>query len=110
MVKIETGFALAVTALLGGCDVAPQPPVTETAPRIIEQAAKPLIGESLVLAEWRKADNRAACAPLAFRSDGGAGGTARRAAFSGGWAVAFDQPDMSSAYGVAGAGLLPEDR
>lgn len=125
MMKIEFGLAVSIAALLSGCGDAPQPPanradverpsppaspVTETAPRIIEQRAKPLIGEAIVLAEWRKADNRGACAPLALRSDGGAGGTPRPATFSGGWAVAFDQPGLRSAYGVAGAGLLPEDR
>jgi len=117
--------AIMVASLVGGCDRAGDGPAAradakmrsgsaspdiKTVPRGIEQVAKPLIGAAIVLAEWRKADNRGACAPLAFRSDGGAGGTPRRATYSGGWAVAFDQPSLRSAYGVAGAGLLPEDR
>lgn len=110
MVKIEYGLALSIVILLGGCEIAPRPPATATASRNVGQAAKALIGESLVLAEWGRADNRAACFPLAFRSDGGAGGTPSRATASGGWAVGFDQPDLRSAYGIAGVGLLREDR
>jgi hypothetical protein len=68
-----------------------------------------LVAQSLVLAEWRKAENRRVCAPLAFAGDGRAAGRARRANFSGGWAVAFDLPGRRSAYGVAGAGVLPGD-
>ncbi|MDB5723357.1 MAG: hypothetical protein JWQ16_111 [Novosphingobium sp.] len=70
---------------------------------------RPLIAQALVLTEWRKAENRRVCAPLAFAADGRAGGRARRANFSGGWAVAFDLPGRRSAYGVAGAGVLPGD-
>ena len=73
-----------------------------------------LAGEATVLAEWRKAENRASCAPLAFLPDPLTAarfprGTVRRAYFGGGWAVAFDLPDERSAYGVAGVGLLPRD-
>lgn len=67
------------------------------------------IAQATVLAEWRKAENRRACAPLAFTAEGGARGQARRAAFGGGWGVAFDQPGLRSAYGLAGTGLLPGD-
>lgn len=70
----------------------------------------PLLGEAVVRSQWAKAANRASCAPLALRSDAKAGGTPRPATFSGGWAVAFDQPDRRSAYGVAGSGLTPDDR
>lgn len=75
-----------------------------------ERQRAPLLGESIALAQWRKAANRATCAPLALTSDAGAGGVPRPATFSGGWAVAFDQPDRRSAYGVAGVSALPEDR
>lgn len=71
--------------------------------------AAPLVGQATVLAEWRKAENRRACAPLAFSSDGGLRGTSRRAYFGGGWGIAFDRPGLRSAYGVAGSGLLPGD-
>jgi hypothetical protein len=70
---------------------------------------RPLAAQALVVAEWRKAENRRVCAPIAFGADGRAGGTARRANFSGGWAVAFDLPRWRSAYGVAGVGVLPGD-
>ncbi|MES2903364.1 MAG: hypothetical protein V4696_04185 [Pseudomonadota bacterium] len=69
-----------------------------------------MLGEKIARAEWSKASNRTACSPLGLRSDAKAGGTARAAIFSGGWAVAFDQPDRRSAYGFAGAGALPDDK
>lgn len=69
----------------------------------------PLVAQALVLAEWRKAENRRVCAPLAFATDDRVEGRARRANFSGGWAVAFDLPGRHSAYGLAGAGVLPGD-
>jgi hypothetical protein len=43
--------------------------------------------------EWRLAENRATCAPLAPADLGViSGATARRANFAGGWAVAWDLP------------------
>lgn len=97
---------------------APQPvpepgPVPNPRPGDIVNPPPPpaaLIGETLVEAEWRSAANRASCAPLALRSAGGIKGTPRPATFSGGWAIAFDQPDRRSAFGVAGTGLTPADR
>lgn len=71
---------------------------------------QPLVAEQLVLAEWLHAENRTVCAPLAFAKVAPGGWSARRAEFSGGWAVAFDRPGMRSAFGVAGTGSLPEDR
>lgn len=71
--------------------------------------AAPLVARALVLTEWRKAENRRVCAPLAFAADGHARGRARRANFSGGWAIAFDLPGRRSAYGLAGTGVLPGD-
>lgn len=67
-----------------------------------------LFGRNLVLAEWKKAENRSYCKPLTFSNDGGVGGIARRAQFYGGWAVAFDLPGARSAYGVAGTGVRDE--
>ena len=63
------------------------------------------IAEQQTLAEWGKAKNRSSCAPLAFTDNGGAAADPRAAAFSGGWAIAFDQPRMRSLYGVAGTGV-----
>lgn len=78
-----------------------------------ETSAQPgssrFLAAGLVRMEWSKAENRAICAPIAFSSDAGAPATARRAEFSGGWAVAFDTPDQRSAYGLAGPGTIPED-
>ena len=68
-----------------------------------------LLAADLIRAEWNKAENRDVCAPLAFISDAGAGGAPRRANFAGGWAVAFDLPDLRSAYGVAGPGEIDTD-
>jgi hypothetical protein len=60
--------------------------------------------------EWRKADNRARCAPIAPSSLGaGSGATARRAQFGGGWGVAYDMPELRSAFGVAGTGVAAAD-
>lgn len=60
---------------------------------------------AVYLEEWRKAENRATCAPIAPAGLGaGAGATPRAATFAGGWGVAYDLPDLRSAFGVAGAG------
>lgn len=72
---------------------------------------QPRLGAAIALSEWSKAPNRAACAPLALASDGGApNAKARRANFGGGWGVAFDLPGRRSAFGFAGSGLLDGDR
>ncbi len=57
--------------------------------------------------QWQKAENRAICALIAPRAVGPAGQDARPrpATFAGGWAVAYDLPDMRSAFGIAGAGV-----
>lgn len=80
-----------------------------TAPASLAAERRPLIPHEEVLGQWRKAENRGSCAPLAFARDGGQGGTSRRAYFGGGWGVAFDRPGLRSAYGLAGTGHLPED-
>lgn len=91
--------------------IKPPPPHVGAPPEVPPAAgASTYPGRALVLAEWRKADNRADCAPLAFRADGPIDGTPRRANFSGGWAVAFDLPNLRSAYGLAGPGIIPQDK
>lgn len=67
-----------------------------------------LVAENLVLTEWGKAENKASCAPASFLKTGQPM-NARRADFSGGWAVAFDLPGLRSAYGIAGTGSLDSD-
>jgi hypothetical protein len=56
---------------------------------------------------WRQAANRNRCAllaPVQLDPAVAADVTPRPATFSGGWAVAYDLPDVRSAFGVAGSG------
>lgn len=78
-------------------------------PPLAAKASRPG-AESLIRTEWSKAANRRECAPLQFTAPPSPRGIPRRALFSGGWAVAFDTPQLRSAYGLAGPGLLDEDR
>jgi hypothetical protein len=56
------------------------------------------------LEQWRKAKNRALCAPVAPIDLAGHPDAKPRAAnFSGGWAVAYDEPGVRSAFGIAGS-------
>ncbi|MGN6496468.1 MAG: COG3650 family protein [Tsuneonella sp.] len=91
-----------------GCGWSDSHPASAPQAEAAKQPAK-LAASELVLAEWRKADNRAACAPLSFTADAAGEGAPRSAVFSGGWGVAFDRPGVRSAFGIAGTGLLPED-
>lgn len=74
----------------------------------------------MFITEWKKAENRATCAPVAFVHGGSIeGAKPRRANFYGGWAVAYDKAGLPgnspsgehcdtcgrSAYGIAGAGV-----
>lgn len=96
-------------------DSSPAPPPPPAAPALdpAPWSAPPLSADSVPAvykAEWQKAENRETCALLAPASLGdGAGATPRRANFSGGWAVAYDQPGLRSAFGVAGAGTSAAD-
>lgn len=52
---------------------------------------------------WRRAENRETCALVAFSSTSATeGATPRMAIFAGGWGVAYDQPQLRGAFGVAG--------
>lgn len=85
----------------------PAPPALPTAPwagRRLDAGQVP----AAFVAEWRKADNRATCA-LVAPADLGAGATPRGAYFAGGWSVAYDQPGLRSAFGVAGTGSRVAD-
>jgi hypothetical protein len=66
---------------------------------------------AVYVAEWEKAENRATCALIAPAALGDAarGATPRAAHFAGGWAVAYDLPNLRSAFGVAGAGVRASD-
>ena len=91
----------------------PQPPAASPAPTpapwngpMLSSAAVP----SAYVAEWRKAANRDSCALIAPADLGvGRTATARAATFSGGWAVAYDMPDVRSAFGIAGTGSRASD-
>ncbi|WP_420126298.1 hypothetical protein [Longimicrobium sp.] len=62
------------------------------------------------MAEWRKAANRSTCALVAPANPGAvAGAVPRGAYFAGGWAVAYDQTGLRSAFGVAGTGSRAAD-
>jgi hypothetical protein len=106
--------ALAALLLLTACTTTPStPPATSPASTFPVQA--PWRGDALTRAQvpaayitqWEKAENRAACALIALASVGeaGAGATPRGATFSGGWSVAYDLPNLRSAFGVAGTGV-----
>lgn len=96
-----------------GEPTAPEPPQNEP-PRVAAPwASDRLAGDAVpavLLAEWRAAENRATCAPLAPASLGEwTAATPRAATFSGGWAVAWDLPEARSAFGVAGTGVSAAD-
>ena len=62
---------------------------------------------AVYLEEWRAAENRATCAPLALRAPEPEEAEPRAATFAGGWGVAYDLPGLRSAFGVAGTGAEP---
>lgn len=87
------------------------PSSSPSAPRGQAAAPEPrLVAEAVVLGEWQDAANKQDCAPLAFASTGRTRGAPRPATFGGGWGVAFDLPNLRSAYGLAGPGLVAADR
>lgn len=133
MMKRNAFACIGALLLAVGCAPAPQPapapvppsepeaapaPVPPPPPAAPVLPAAPWSGERLApgavpavyLSEWRKAENRAGCAPIAPASLGeGAGARPRAATFSGGWAVAYDRPGLRSAFGVAGTGSRASD-
>jgi hypothetical protein len=114
--------------LLAGCAAASPPPEGQASPGepvppgaqepslladVPPWAAAPLAADvvpEIHLREWRRAENRATCAPLApLGVPGQAEATPRAATFSGGWGVAYDLPELRSAFGVAGTGSQAAD-
>ena len=87
--------------------ISPPPHVDPDAP---DAPAPEPLAVDLTRNEWKTAANHGECAPLVLTSDGGVPAEARRANFSGGWAVAFDTEEVRSAYGVAGPGIIDADR
>ena len=101
-------LALIAAGVFSGCASAPP----ATAPSPAPWSGAKLRGAdvpAVYVAEWRKAENREACAPLAFATVEHRNAAPRRANFGGGWAVAYDLPKLRSAFGIAGTGLLPGD-
>ena len=96
-------------------DTSPVPPPPAAAPALdpAPWSAPPLALDSVPApyrTQWQKAENRATCAILAPALLGdGEGAMPRSAVFSGGWAVAYDQPGLRSAFGVAGTGSSASD-
>lgn len=117
MTRLRLFPAALLVLLLAACDagigsVASVPaPSTEAqpTPSTEKDPPRPWIGERTAISRWAVAENKAKCAPLALVDDGGAKGAERPAEFAGGWAVAFDQTGLRSAYGFAGVGLLDGD-
>jgi hypothetical protein len=96
---------LASLLLLTACATG-KPPLPESAPWRGQPLALAHVPAVYSL-QWQKAENRGTCALVAPRSVGSQGEKAkpRAATFSGGWGVAYDLPEMRSAFGVAGAGV-----
>lgn len=94
--------------LAAGCASAPPPAKATAAPpwrgAPLARADVPVV----YLREWLRAENHDHCALLAPRSLGGVEtATPRSATFAGGWAVAYDTPEVRSAFGIAGTGAEP---
>jgi hypothetical protein len=122
MHRIRTASLAALVAASAACAGAAAPPAdqppTPPPPASDPRPAAPWSGAALsasavpgaYLAQWRAADNRATCAPIAPASLGAQSAAQPRAAtFSGGWAVAYDLPGRRSAFGVAGTGSRASD-
>ena len=106
-------FAIFVCVTLISCARVPTPDVPTpepsrrntapwSEPALAASAAAPIYGTV-----WRAADNRRSCALLAparLAPEYSRNASARAATFSGGWGVAYDLPDLRSAFGVAGTG------
>lgn len=96
-----------ITLLLAAC--ATTPPARHQAPWRNAPLSRDRV-PAVYVTEWEKAENRAACAAIAPQTLGvGEGATPRAATFSGGWGVAYDLPNLRSAFGVAGAGVTAGD-
>jgi hypothetical protein len=89
MIRIITPLLL----LAISCVTAPTATRSPSDPPWSSQFLSPASVSPRFIEEWRIAENRATCAPLAPADLGViTGATARRANFAGGWAVAWDLP------------------
>ena len=80
----------------------PAPPWSSTTLELI--AVDPVIVD-----EWMAAENQLWCSALYPAELDPDDAEIRAAQFAGGWALAWDLPDLRSAFGVAGVGLSPAE-
>jgi hypothetical protein len=101
-VRVKLVAAAVVALALAGCppadDPLPPPPWAQT-PLTPDEVPR------VYLNEWRAAENSGTCAPLAPAEAHVEDAGPRRAQFAGGWGVAYDLPELRSAFGVAGTGV-----
>ena len=101
---MRIAIALLLFAAVARADVSPPTPPRPSTAAHLAAGRVPRV----LLAEWRKADNRARCAPVWFDDAVVADGQVRARYFGGGWGVTVRDPRR---WGVAGAGVIatPED-
>ena len=99
---MRIALALLLFAAVARADVATPKPPPATAH--LAAGAVPRV----LVAEWRKADNRAGCAPVWFDDAAVTDKEVRARYFAGGWGVTVRNPRR---WGVAGAGVIatPQD-
>lgn len=111
-----TVAAVVLTITFAGCratkpETKPEPgleaPPEETSAAPWQRGTvRPEETPAVYLEEWRHAENRHECALIAPSDLGeGEGATVRSAYFGGGWGIAYDLPNLRSAFGVAGTGV-----
>jgi|GEM_PF-850286 len=113
--RIAQPIVVATALALIGCGTATTagPPAPSAPPAPGPAAApwsaaplEPATVPAVYLEQWRTAENRDRCAPLAPVD--GRDGEPRAATFAGGWAVAYDRPGLRSAFGIAGTGAAAD--
>lgn len=82
----------------------PLPAPPWSAPSLELIAVKPAIVDA-----WLSAENQLWCTALYPAGFETGDAEIRQAEFAGGWAVAWDLPELRSAFGIAGVGLSPAD-
>ena len=107
---MRTAAVVSALFLFAACASTQSGPLPQQAPWRGEPLSRADV-PPVYMTQWQKAENKGTCALVAPRSIGAAGasGVPRAATFSGGWAVAYDLPDLRSAFGVAGAGVKAGD-